>query len=465
VLRDRLRWSSLLFLLATHCGPSRSTAPIFSTGTQLVDHSGRSVVLRGVNIRADGFFDPYHGELPLPPFTVEDCRVIGQDFGMNSLRLPINWSLLEPTQGGAIDRAYVQKVIQLSGDCLRQGVYTLVDLHQDAWSKYLGADGAPFWAHDPALPAADSDESKGNQATTSSAVQAAFAGFFADDTLLHDYANMAAQLARLIDGQPGIIGLELMNEPLGTPAQLATFYGIVAPAVRAAAPGLPIYFEPDALRNVVDFANPDPLTVADTVYAPHLYTGVFQGNWMIGDDARIDDSITNMLSEAAGAKAPVMVTELGNYPLDPVGAAWLTAAFAGLDAHALSASFWVYEEWPSTCGSPSCWGFYDEAPATDANGQVTYTRTLRPAAVSLVARGYPRAIAGQLDSFSYDATSRTLTVQMQGNGGLQLLSAPTAVYGGDVMVTCDGKVVKATRNGSQVEARCAGKLLVMSPSG
>ncbi len=445
------------------CSASHHRAPVYSNGTQLVDQSGRAVVLRGVNIRAAGFFDPYHASLPLPPFTADDCRVVGQDFGMNALRLPINWSLLEPTRGN-IDGAYVEMVLQLAADCYRQGVYTFVDLHQDAWSKYIGADGAPFWAHAPALPAVDADERAGNQASTSAAVQAAFNGFVSDATLTQDYANMAGELARLIERQPGIIGLELMNEPLATQAQLATFYGVVAPAVRAAAPELPIYFEPDALRNVIDFANPDPLTVHDTVYSPHLYTGVFQGNWMVGQDSRIEESVSGIVGEAQEADAAVMVTEFGNDPADPVGAAWLTAAYTSLDMHALSASLWLYEEWPSTCGNPSCWGLYDEAPTTDASGQVAFTRTLRAAAVSLVARAYPQAIAGQLQSFTFDPPTLTLTVQMQGTAGTQLLAAPTAVYTGEVAVTCDGLAVKATRTGSQVATSCAGKTLVMTPA-
>jgi endoglycosylceramidase len=449
-----------LLTLALGCASSpRSTAPVSSTGTTLVDDAGREVTLRGVNIRAAGFFDAYQGYLPLPPFAADDCAVVGQELGMNQLRLPISWSLLESTQGN-IDQTYVASVLALASACAQQGVYTLVDLHQDGWSKYLGADGAPFWAHDPALPASDADQSAGGQATTSMAVQAAFDGFFADMTLMQAYATMAGQLAAALDRQPGILGLEIMNEPIATQDQLDPFYALVATAVRRVAPGLPLYFEPNGERNVVDFANPDPLTVGDTIYSPHLYTGVFQGNWMIGQDSRIENSITGMISEATEAHAALMVTELGNNPADPVGAAWLTAALDLLDRYAVSASVWVYEEWPSTCGSPSCWGLYDET----SDGMMGYTRQLRPAAVSLLARAYPRAIAGHLESFSFDATTRTLTVHMQGASGTHLLAAPTLVYPGDVSVTCDGRAVKSMRTGSQVSTECAGATLVMIPA-
>jgi endoglycosylceramidase len=451
---------SLWILTAIGCSPSRPS-PIHSSGTTLVDQQGRSVVLRGVNIRAADFFDATRSLLPLPPFTAEDCRVLGDELGMSSLRLPVNWSSLEPTQG-TFDDGFISRILQIAGECAQYGVYTLVDLHQDGWSKYVGADGAPFWAHDPSLPLSAMDQTSANQPETSRPVQAAFQGFFANQSqLVNAYASMASHLARLVDGKPGIIGLELMNEPFATDEQLKTFYAVVAPKVRAAAPGLPIFFEPGALRNLFDTASPYPLTVDNTVYAPHLYTGVFQGNWMIGQTSRIDDSITNMLSEAQSAHAALMVTEFGQDPLDPIGAAWVAAAFDLLDHYAVSASFWVYEEWPSTCGKPSCWGFYDEAPIS---GQPGYTRTLRQSAVTLLARAWPRAIAGQIDSFEYDAASRVLTVHIRSSGGTHVLAAPTRVYPGDVVVTCDGRMVPSTRQGSRVEVRCAGSTLVMGPA-
>jgi endoglycosylceramidase len=341
-------------------------------------------------------------------------------------------------------------------------VYSLVDLHQDGWSKYVGADGAPFWANQPVLPAADVDEHDGGQATTSAAVQTELEGFFADQGgLVEDYASMAGRLAARIDRQPGVIGLELINEPLSSPTGLNGFYAAVAPAVRAAAPGLPIYAEPDATRNVADFAHPPMVPADDVVYAPHLYTGVFQSNWTVGDDARIEQSIQGMVTEASEIHAPLVVTEYGNNPVDPTGAAWLDAALGLLDRHAVSASFWVYEEWPSTCGQPSCWGLYDEAPIA---GATSYTRTLRPQAVALLARAYPQAIAGSLDSFAYDRASHVLTVQMHGAHGTHVLAAPRLIYPGDVTVTCDGAPVTATRTGGRVEVDCDGATMVMRPA-
>jgi len=337
------------------CGetPSPPSAPVDPSHGRLVDAEGRTALLRGVNVRAAGLFDGFHGRMPLPPFDAEeDCRVIGEDLGMNQVRLAINWSLLEPARG-QLDLAYLDRALAIAAACDRYGVYTLVDLHQDGWSKYVGDDGAPFWAHQPALPAEDIDERNGGHGATEPATMNALAGFFADrDGLVVDYAQMAAEVAARIDQQPGVVGLELMNEPIADPDDLDHFHDTVARAVRAAAPGLPVYFEPNAIRNVLDFARPGRLDVEGIVYAPHLYTGVFQGNWTVGDDDRVEASVAAMLDEARENEAPVVVTELGNDPADATGVAWLASAFAALDRHSVSASFWVYEEWPSTCGDP-----------------------------------------------------------------------------------------------------------------
>jgi endoglycosylceramidase len=449
--------------LAAACdgGSSPASAPIRPVEGRLLDAAGRTAILRGVNVRAEGFFDMHRARLPLPAFDADlDCRIIGDDLGMSQIRLAISWSLLEPTRGG-LDEAYIDRVLATAASCDRHGVFTLVDLHQDGWSKYVGDDGAPFWAHAPALPAAAIDESSGGQPSTAPGPRLAFEGFFADhDGLVADYARTAAALAARIDGQPGVVGLELMNEPTAVPEDLDHFHRVVARAVRDAAPALPVYVEPDATRNVFDFASPGHLAVDGVVYAPHLYTGVFQGDWVVGDDDRVDASVAAMRDEASINDAAVMVTELGNDPMTAAGAAWIAAAFAALDRHRLSASFWVYEEWPSSCHAPSCWGLYDAAPRAGGAG---FDRALRPAAVTSVARAYPRAIAGELVGFGFDAATRALEVTLRG-GGDHVLAAPALVYPGGVTVTCDGAPVAHVRTGSRVEVACAGSALVMRPA-
>jgi endoglycosylceramidase len=456
--------ASCLLACGDGSSPPVPASPVRPADGHLVDADDRRVLLRGVNVRAAGFFDGFRGRMPMPPFDVDvDCRVIGEDLGMNHVRLAINWSLLEPSRG-QLDQAYIDRVLAVAAGCDRHGVYTLVDLHQDGWSKYVGDDGAPFWAHQPPLPAEDIDERHGGQPSTAPAPVSAANGFFTDrDGLVVDYARMAGELAARIDRQPGIIGLELMNEPIGVPEDLDHFHRVVGRAVRDAAPGLPVYVEPNAIRNVLDIAVPGRVDVPGVVYAPHLYTGVFQGNWTVGDNDRIEASVVAMLDEALVNQAPVVVTELGNDPTTAAGVAWLTGAYLALDRHRISASAWVYEEWPSTCGSPSCWGLYDETPV---DGGAAFTRALRPQAAISMGRAFPRAIDGQLVSFQFDPDRRVLDVAMSDvpAGGRHVLSAPRLVYTGEVVVTCDGVAVPHARVGGRVEVACAGTALSLRPA-
>ena len=63
--------------------------------------------------------------------------------GFDNLRLPVSWSLLEPTPG-QLDRTYLERIAQVVGWAKAQGIWVVIDLHQDAWSKYdYTPDGQP----------------------------------------------------------------------------------------------------------------------------------------------------------------------------------------------------------------------------------------------------------------------------------------------------------------------------------
>src|SRR5688572_21021045 len=116
----------------------------------LVDDRGRQRVLRGLNARVEGIFDVTFDDgrtavETIPPFGEEDCRFIAEELGMNHLRLPVNWSAIEPVRG-SYETEYVDRILALAEACHAHGVATLVDLHQDAYSKHIGEDGAPLWA-------------------------------------------------------------------------------------------------------------------------------------------------------------------------------------------------------------------------------------------------------------------------------------------------------------------------------
>jgi len=428
----------------------------------LLDRQGRQVLLRGLNARVNGLFDVTFddGRVALeeiPTFTGEDCKFMAAELGFNLLRLPVNWSGVEPRKG-QYNQAYLKKAEQLITACHPHGIFTIVDLHQDAWSKEIGEDGAPLWAIVPPPtkllqgPLKDLDQRR-----LSSQVLAAFASFFDNKQGLQDaYSAMAVTLARALAHLPGFVGLELMNEPVlfGGDHKLDAFHRKVGEALREALPGLSIYFEPNSLRNMTDDAPVrTPYPLKNSVYAPHIYTGVFTGNWKSGDVARIRSSVQKAQKEAAAHKAPLWIGEFGNDPGKALGREWITAALSLFDEARASWAFWLYEE-----HSQGSWGFFDTG-AGHTRGK------LRKDLVKIMARPFPARLAGRLKSMAWDAASRTLTVKMERPLKVRhLFTVPGKTYPSGAKVTCDGKAVTTeTPRPGRALFTCEGSTITVAP--
>ena len=102
-----------------------------------------------------------------PAFQQSVAPGSGDDFaqiralGFDVVRLVLNWSQLEPT-AGTYSTTYLNRVAQVVGWARQQGIYVILDMHQDQYSRYIvpaakgtapsgcspsgGGDGAPGWA-------------------------------------------------------------------------------------------------------------------------------------------------------------------------------------------------------------------------------------------------------------------------------------------------------------------------------
>lgn len=459
----------LALLLACQATVSDTAQPadqrLRAEGGRLLDAQGRQLLLRGLNARVEGLFDVRFDDgrtelEQIPPFGASDCAFMAEQLGHNLLRLPVNWSAIEP-QPDAYDHAYLDAIVDLAAACHEAGVYTLVDLHQDAYSKEIGEDGAPLWAIVPEPtellegPLEDLSERR-----SSLQVLLAFQSLFSDaewtegETLQDAYADMAATLATAIDGQPGVVGLELMNEPVVfDDDKLYAFHLRVGEAVRAAAPDLPLVFEPDTIRN---FSDSDPVDhvfpLSNAVYAPHVYTDVFTDGWAERDVAKLQASVVAAAAEADEHGAPLLVGELGHDPTTELGQEWITVAFDALDQLGAGWAFWLYEEW-----GQGQWGLYDpgEGPSRGA---------LRADAADLLARPSPQAVDARLVGSSWDGVR--LVVQLEDAGeGAHVIGVPARIWPDGVVVTCDGAQVETTAGPGRVEVRCSGSELVVRAGG
>ncbi len=448
--------------------PASAFAPLATRCQHFVDSQGRVVLLHGINARIQGLFDVTFddGRLPLepiPPYTLDDARRM-RALGFNLLRLPVNWSGLEPVDAGTtrLDAGYLARM-HATVDLARQaGLLVLIDFHEDAWSKEIGEDGAPLWAIQPPptmLLGGPLDDLGARRA--SAQVLAAFATFFSDAPpavgaqLRTRFAGMAAAVARSFRGDAAVLGYELFNEPIASAAEMLRFNVETAAAVRAADPEHLVVFEPSAARNLIDRAPlaTSPFPTAGSVYAPHIYTLSLNGTdaqRMAMTRSALRPSFSNAVNEAASWHTPMLITEWGYGP-DGIRAADYFAFEPDLqDEFGLSAIFWVWKE-----NSQGGWGLFDHDAATD-------TWTERAAMRRMLARVMPEAVAGWPSSFGYDRAARRFELRYAGDASV---TAPTRVYvpaaedfAAAFDVTCDGVAASAMRDAATgiVDVPCAG---------
>lgn len=436
----RAAWGTVFgvwVLGAFGCSPAPITAwdppeaPwVRSDRARLRDDAGRALVFRGINARVEGLFDVTFddGRMPveeIPAFTVEDARRM-RELGLNALRLPVNWSGIEPTQG-VYDEAYLTRLDEVVAMCREAGVHVIIDFHQDAYSKEIGEDGAPLWAIHPAptmLLGGPLEGDELQERRLSPQVLDAFTGFFdttdADTTdvmLQAAYAAMVRHVAERYAGEPWVLGYDLYNEPIAADSLLRDFHARLAAEIREVDADHLILFEPSATRNVIERAafSPDPFPDDGGLYAVHLYTLAFLDPDMELDrvtQERLRPNIERALREAATFDVPIFVGEWGIRPDSPGSASYVRFMHELFDETFASATVWLWKE-----NSQGSWGFHDYDEATG-------TFTERESVIAAHARIYAEAIAGEPSVTTYDPDAHRYELRYQGRGD----DAPSVIY-------------------------------------
>lgn len=445
--------------------PLAGFSPLRPRCQLLVDDAGRVVMLRGVNARVEGLFDVTFDDgrtalEEIPDFTDEDARRM-RALGLDFLRLPINWSALEPRDETprAFEERYVARLREVLDVCRAHGIYVLVDWHQDAYSKEIGEDGAPLWAISPppTMLLEGPLEDLGAR-RTSPQVLAAFATFFGDDApgpaLRARFTEAAVHVAEALRGDEIVVGFEIYNEPVASDAETRRLNELVAEAIRGADPSRLSYFEPPSVpRNFTDRAAlaDSPFAVPGGVYAPHSYTLAFNGTEAqrrAFTRETLRTSHTNAVREAASWGTPLLIGEWGYDPNGIRAEEYFTMQVELMDEHAESWALWVWKE-----QSQDSWGVHDYDATTGV-------WTERPLVVNAISRPRPERIAGWPRRFGFDAGSGVLEVRFRGEDAI---TAPSEIYlperaPASFVVTCDGAVVSAERDPATglLEVACNG---------
>ena len=446
----------------------------------IIDEAGREVMLRGVNARVAGVFDVTFDDgraplEPIPVFNSSDTEAMNT-LGFNFLRLPINWSGIapQPNQYSEDYVAAIQEVVDLAEDA---GIQVLLDMHQDAYSKEIGEDGAPLWA---IVPPPETTNAGGELTLLplrlAPQTQKAFASFWKNEQvegkgLQEHYIEAMTFVMEAFKDNPAVLGMEIFNEPWLLHAQtlltaqgqdpgltmsmLDDFYAKAVPALQEVAPEKLEVIEPDVAKNdppqippgssdqqpySAAVPNPIPWDTKNTVYGPHFYINAFfnPGEEAAGypnitpDDPDIDVNINNSLNEAAGFQAPLLIGEFGFTDKAAQFTETLSRMYSLADEYVVSTAQWVWKE-----DSQDSWGFFD------FEGE---TPILRENVAAAASRAYPQAISGRIKTSSYDPATGDFSVTFvyRDTGAPHEIFLPVGtVFASGVSLQCSGEPAEA----------------------
>jgi hypothetical protein len=513
----------------------------------IADAEGRRVVLRGAT--AAGLLDYWSGVDPAvatpPPFypigpaayvdgcpanasTVRVPPVCRQDLdqmralGFDVLRLPLSWSLMEP-HPGAVDSGYLDRVAQVVGWAREAGLYVILDMHQNAYSRFIpdstaslpggtqparrDYSGAPAWAtYSDGLPY---ENYLGQREVDPAVLEAATSFWLNRDHLQDHYIETVAALARRFRDDPTVAGYSLYNEPWpGWAAPpvfddlwLYPFYRRVIDAITGRSDGAPcpsfasalpvcgyrdlgvhdtrhlIFLEPGLWRQIVDLPTHVPLPVSsysNLVLSIHAYTHKYTVDALLGqapDHAAYpfggyDQSYAAGEFEARAMGAALFVGEFGDEVSED--GLLLTNQLLEQERHQVGGAFWI---WKENCSPSAPWGVYagvgagqhcayDEPASVGDTGPQPQSGCLRPDRERLLARVYPEAVGGSQLTYGYDpATGAFHLAATAPAGGAETLVVVPPEVRGETSVSGGAELT-----GMEVDAY-GGRLLHVRPLG
>lgn len=390
---------------------------------KLVDSLGREVYFHGTNVVVKSF--PWHPEtegFSDGTFSEQDMQLL-KSLGLNVIRLGFMWPGLEQSRG-KYNETYIQvmqKIVTLSE---KYGIYVLLDMHQDAFSRVLCVEGLPTWAvntgnakgfpeplHDPyvndpktGMPT-DEDCAKfvWSDYYLTEATSVAFQNLYNNtDGLLDRWAAFWAKTASGFKDFPNVIGYELINEPwagdvyadpllfipgVADKRNLAPAYEVLSKAIRQHDDQHCIFFEGVTWDDFgVGF---------ESVPGGDLYRNrsVLSYHFYIPPSLELIENFEARKKDLERLQCGGMMTEF----LTSAGTtAPMFEAMIAADVYQQSWIGWDYKAYHPSRSSPKsekCCSLWNETGLNQIYVQNT-TRT------------YPQAVAGNTVKFSFDLTTK-----------------------------------------------------------
>jgi len=378
---------------------------------------------------------------------------------------------VEP-EPGVIDYAYLASIEQTVQTLQSQGVYVILDMHQDNYSSVFAGDGAPTWATQTGgLPNHDEAGDSIFNFLENPAEINAWNAFWSNAAapngvgLENDYAQMWEAVAAYFDGNPDVVGFEIMNEPypgglwptvLGSPAfdaqDLTPFYDQVASAIRAVDPTTPIFYEPNVLFDTGVPTHLGTVDATDTVFSFHDYCLVSSNLCGLLEALPVN----NAEAYTATHDIPAFMTEFG--ATDNLSK--IVDAMQPANRHLIDWTEWTFTGQgllTKSTAAGQALVYNPQDPPVGANVDTAKLETL--------AQPYPQVVSGTPHSWSFDdgifafsySTDKVAGVGSFAAGSPTTISVPAVEFPNGYQVSVTG--------GEVVSAPDAPELLIDSDAG
>ncbi len=435
---------------------ARALLPLQTKDRRFVDSAGRQVLLRGANVNSLGeYWAGVPGLGPTLPLTDADLDVMAAH-GFSVVRLIITWSRVEPTRG-TFDQAYLDEVDATVTRLAEHGVYSVIDMHQDAYTSTIattdpascpagtspakGWDGAPAWA---TRTDGLSTCLTGGDRNSSPAVNRAWNNFYDDvDGIRTRFAAAWAAVATRFAGRPEVAGYDLLNEPeTSRPAadlkpRYQDLLADVIGAIRSAEASAPfdhiVFVEPTIPAGTPSngIVIPDPVaagvSTANVSASVHNYSESIGG----GSTEGFNDGIESL---TAALGVPNWGGEYGFWDTSDATLAKARRYAADEDRLAWGGAWW---QWRQSCGDPHA-VFWSGDQVVAGTGTSVHLNLLgcpddtdlgpNEDFLSILGRGFPRATPGHIVELRSDPETGLLKVKatVERAGGQLVVWTPTA---------------------------------------
>ncbi|KAF9091194.1 hypothetical protein BGX23_005399 [Mortierella sp. AD031] len=354
------------------------------TTQQFIDTQGRSRHFHGTNMVKKSF--PWHMDVNnfVPSWSIVDKDIqVMKDLNINVIRLGVHWAGVEPTRG-----QYNQTYLDVTNGIIKKlqdnGIYTLVDQHQDVWAAQTCGHGAPLWfvkpdwvqpAHRMPYPQkapfpvdangvpSDADCNSIDWATSylDYAVGNAFGRLYNNyDNLGDAWAAYWKVVASNYKTLPGVMGYDLMNEPwvgdhMADPGLLVPgvadrvnmepLWNKGNAAIRTEDPTTIVMFEGSTFDILAGFNNVPGGDGSKTAHSYHYYKPPQLGS--------IETTILNRIKDNNRLKTAGMLTEFHFWGTDAASLSSILEATQQADRYLQSWAGWAYENlWDRTNAVP-----------------------------------------------------------------------------------------------------------------